>query len=377
MPDYEDIMSGALGGAFLPVDEESSEPLPVGQEGSDYTVESVEPFPGAEPPSMGPQIINFDVGNPNLTPEQRARERYAYSEAIGNLSGKPGASLTTDALQRAASITQEMRDPRLSSRDLMALHNELRSLDVGYSPQQVRRIESLNYQQTLLDQQLASGQVGRAQHFATSNSLQAMIEAVRPQRVPQKKSPWPPGQGVGESWTDEGGNQVTRNNKGDVVVKTHYAQTPMGVFQKEFSEQHKELQKQKNKDGEHLSQDEIDKRLNAFTDSWLKNRIKMETMMGLTKERGIQQSAREHGVPVDSMRSFVNSGEALSRRTQAEEQKGSFVASLNGAADDPIKLDAKVKELLGGAKTINDVKDPAKRQQIAALVQRIRQLKKK
>lgn len=306
---------------------------------------SVRPMPAVQ---LGPQIINFDVDNPKHTAAQRARERFAYNEALGI----KGASLTDESLTRAAGITQQMRDPNLSSRNLMQLHQELQGLDVGYSPQQIQRIQGLNQQKSVLDEQLAVGQIGEDQHLAGSSMLGNMIAAIKPQRMPQKKSPWPQGQGVGDQWTSNTGDLVTRDDKGAVKVLTKYPMTPKGLEEKYFFDSYNAALKitVENADSvkRHLTADEAAVYATKSLETWKK----------------IQQQRRDMQEPTP---------ESAPEQTQPSSRAG---ALTQGPPDEAKQLREQLTKSMAGRK-INDIKNPVERQRLASMYQKLKQLETK
>lgn len=304
---------------------------------------------GAGAPYSGPTIMNFDVDNPKHTAAQRARERFAYNEALGI----NGAGLTDQNLARAAAITQQMRDPNLSSRHVAQLHQELQGLDVGYSPQQIQRIQALNNQQGTLDESLAKGELTQEQYGAASNTLQTMIGAVKPQRIPQKKSPFPPGQGIGDQWTSPTGDLVTRDDKGSVKVLTKYPMTPEGLEEKYFFDAYNSALKltHQDKDGEkrHLSPEEASKYATESLATWKK----------------IQQQRR--GTRGDAQAPVAEPGDQPSRARVLTQGAGQ-------QQEAPVQLREAITKAMGGRKNIAEIKDPAERQRLVAMYQKLKQL---
>lgn len=304
--------------------------------------EPAQKAPAASSQFAGPVIFSFDVDNPRHTPAQRARERFAYN-AAGSFNA---ANLTDEALLRAQTITQQMRDPALSSRNLMQLRQELGSLDVGYSPQQIQRIQALNNQQGVLDEKLAAGDISQAEYEAGAGRINTMIGAVKPQRIPPKKSPWPPGQGVGDTWRSQAGDVVTRDEKGKVSVLTKYALTPEGLEEKYFNDSYQgalKITKEDAKTGvkQHLSPDEAAEYAAKATDAWRAYRDKQRKQRA--EIRGEAQG------PVAPWK------------------------SLTQGPEEPAQLRDTLKKAMGGRK-ISEIKDPNEKARLMAMYQKLKQL---
>lgn len=298
----------------------------------------------------GPVIMNFNTDDPD--PERRTRERFAYNEALGIA----GASLTDENLRRSAAITQQMRDPRLSSQHLMKMHDELQGLDVGYSPQQIQRIQSLNQQQSLLDERLASRDITDEQYEAGTSQLSTLIGAIKPQRIPQKKSPWPPGQGIGDQWRNDAGDVVTRDHNGTVKILTRYSNTPEGLEERYFNQAYNQALKIKRVDPKtgvemSLSPSEAAEYATEATRAWKRYR---------EEQKNPQQNAGNTQQLPNLNQEFL--ANPVARLTAPE------------VVNDAGALEKEIRKVIGKG-TIDDIKDPQTKNRLLAAFDRVAYLK--
>jgi len=74
--------------------------------------------------------------------------------------------------------------------------------------------QDFNNLEAALQEAKASGEHTPEELAEITSKIQAQQDAMEPQRQLKKKSRWPTGQDVGETWTSEGGTLLTRNDKG-------------------------------------------------------------------------------------------------------------------------------------------------------------------